>query len=101
MNETTDTRPQITHEQISRRAQELWEKYGRPSGRDEEIWLEAERSLQGPAAPTAAPEVSSSTGGPSSESSTAPSARGARKAGGASATAKMPSPRTGDRSGSR
>lgn len=34
-----------THEQISRRAQQLWENGGRPSGRDEEIWLEAERQL--------------------------------------------------------
>jgi hypothetical protein len=34
-----------THGQISRRAQELWENGGRPSGRDEEIWLEAERQL--------------------------------------------------------
>lgn len=34
-----------THEEISHRAQELWEKYNRPSGRDEEIWLEAERQL--------------------------------------------------------
>lgn len=34
-------------EDISQRARELWEKYGRPSGRDEEIWLEAERQLLG------------------------------------------------------
>jgi hypothetical protein len=34
-----------THEAISQRAQELWEKQGRPQGRDTEIWLEAERQL--------------------------------------------------------
>lgn len=36
-----------THQDISRRARELWEGYGRPTGRDEEIWLEAERQLLG------------------------------------------------------
>jgi hypothetical protein len=38
-------KPKPTHEQVSRRAQQLWENGGRPSGRDEEIWLEAERQL--------------------------------------------------------
>jgi len=47
MNETTSTAHSApTHEEISRRAQELWESYGRPVGRDEEIWLEAERNLR-------------------------------------------------------
>jgi hypothetical protein len=36
----------LRYEAISRNAQELWEKYGRPTGRDEEIWLEAERKLE-------------------------------------------------------
>jgi hypothetical protein len=35
------------HDDISARARELWEKYGRPTGQDEEIWLEAERQLLG------------------------------------------------------
>jgi|GEM_PF-710329 len=39
----TDARP--THEQISIRAELLWKAQGSPSGRDEEIWLEAERQL--------------------------------------------------------
>lgn len=43
-NSTVGTQP--SHEQITRRAQELWEQYGRPSGRDEEIWYEAERALK-------------------------------------------------------
>jgi hypothetical protein len=34
-----------SHEQISRRAEELWRKQGSPANRDEEIWLEAERQL--------------------------------------------------------
>lgn len=37
---------QPTPEQISRRAKALWESYDRPTGRDEEIWLEAERQLR-------------------------------------------------------
>lgn len=34
-----------THEQISRLAHELWEKRGQPAGRDDDIWLEAEKQL--------------------------------------------------------
>lgn len=43
----SEVRPTPHHEEISKRARELWEKYERPSGRDEEIWLEAERQLLG------------------------------------------------------
>jgi hypothetical protein len=39
-----------SHEEITLRARALWEAKGRPSGRDEEIWLEAEAQLRkGPA----------------------------------------------------
>ncbi len=51
MNETTSTLSNSTtlsHDQISQKAKELWERYGQPSGRDEEIWLEAERLLASP-----------------------------------------------------
>ena len=34
-----------SHEEITQRAQELWKAQGCPSGRDNEIWLEAERQL--------------------------------------------------------
>ena len=34
-----------SHEEVSNRAYELWENYGRPDGRDVEIWFEAEREL--------------------------------------------------------
>ena len=40
------SRSQATQEEISRRAQEIWETLGRPSDRDMEIWLRAERELQ-------------------------------------------------------
>lgn len=36
----------VSREDISQRARELWEGYGRPAGRDQEIWLEAERQLR-------------------------------------------------------
>jgi hypothetical protein len=39
-------RSQATQEKTSRRAQEIWEALGRPSDRDMEIWLRAERELQ-------------------------------------------------------
>lgn len=34
-----------TQDEISQRAQKLWQDSGRPEGRDTEIWLEAERQL--------------------------------------------------------
>ena len=40
-------RRETSHEEVARRARELWEQYGRPAGRDEQIWLEAERQLRG------------------------------------------------------
>lgn len=40
-------RRETTHEEIARRARGLWEQYGQPCGRDEQIWLEAERQLRG------------------------------------------------------
>jgi Protein of unknown function (DUF2934) len=33
-------------EKIRKRAREIWEDNGRPTGRDEEFWLQAERELQ-------------------------------------------------------
>lgn len=44
---TPDTRTLVLHEAVSRQAEKLWERYGRPQGRDEEIWLEAERQVLG------------------------------------------------------
>ena len=35
------------HDTISRQAYALWERYGRPDGRDVAIWLEAERQVLG------------------------------------------------------
>lgn len=43
----TPTRARPLHDEIAVRAYELWEGYGRPEGRDTEIWLEAERQLLG------------------------------------------------------
>lgn len=51
MNETTSALSNSaspSHDQISQKARALWERYGQPSGRDEEIWLEAERLLSSP-----------------------------------------------------
>ena len=36
----------LTHEQIAKRAQQIWEKKGRPVGQDEINWLEAEAQLK-------------------------------------------------------
>lgn len=47
MTAPADVRRIPLHDEISSRARELWEKYGRPADRDEEIWLEAERQLLG------------------------------------------------------
>jgi hypothetical protein len=46
----------MTQQDIGARAYELWEKEGRPDGRDLAHWLEAERFLQQQTpAPAAAP----------------------------------------------
>lgn len=99
MNESTSSlstanRAQPTHEEISHRAQELWENYGRPSGRDEEIWLEAERALQmtPPDAAQAAPATAPLDEAPAA---TAPSAASVapRKSRAGSAVPKMPGAR--------
>lgn len=66
MNETTSTLSNSTarpsHDQISQKAKELWERYGGPSGRDEEIWLEAERLLTAPNTPPNENNSSAGTG---------------------------------------
>jgi hypothetical protein len=38
--------PSPTDDQIRTRAHELWEIAGRPTGRDDEFWHEAERELK-------------------------------------------------------
>src|SRR5947208_2120425 len=35
-----------TENRVRRRAREIWVENGRPSGRDEEFWFEAERELR-------------------------------------------------------
>lgn len=42
-----DLRAIPLQEEIAACARELWLRYGRPVGRDEQIWLEAERQLLG------------------------------------------------------
>ena len=42
--------PKPTHEEIARRAYEIFEERGRPHGRDQEHWLEAEAQLKAPKA---------------------------------------------------
>lgn len=61
-------RQETSHQEISRRAEELWRQYGCPQGRDEAIWLEAERQLRGTASSLSAP----SSEGMGSFSSTPP-----------------------------
>ena len=36
----------VTHEVISKRAREIWEREGCPEGRDKEHWLQAEAELR-------------------------------------------------------
>ena len=40
------SRGQVPHEQVARRAEQLWRERGQPSGRDEQIWFEAEAALK-------------------------------------------------------
>jgi hypothetical protein len=41
------TRNVPLHDEIARRAEDIWNRSGRPSGRDVEFWLQAERELLG------------------------------------------------------
>ena len=43
----------ITQEMIARRAREIWERKGRPAGRDIENWSEAEAQLRAGQTPKA------------------------------------------------
>jgi hypothetical protein len=43
---TDRPRRSIAHDEIARRAEQLWRERGQPSGQDEAIWLEAESQLQ-------------------------------------------------------
>ncbi len=43
---TPSPRQQIAHEQIARRAEQLWRERNCPAGSDDAIWLEAESQLQ-------------------------------------------------------
>ena len=42
-----ETRTVPLHQQIASQAYTLWKNYGRPAGRDETIWMEAERQVLG------------------------------------------------------
>jgi hypothetical protein len=35
-----------SHDEVAQCAHQIWQEYGQPTGRDEEIWFEAERRLQ-------------------------------------------------------
>jgi hypothetical protein len=37
--------PKASEDQIRTRAHQLWEAAGKPEGRDQEFWIEAERQL--------------------------------------------------------
>lgn len=43
---TNLTRGQVSHDQIARRAEKLWQDRGEPTGQDDAIWLEAESLLK-------------------------------------------------------
>lgn len=47
--ESQDVRGEVAHEEIARRAHELWEQDGCPDGRSDYHWLEAEKQLRGAA----------------------------------------------------
>jgi len=46
MNTTIEHANQPDQQEIGRRAYQLWEKAGRPSGKDMDFWLEAEKQLR-------------------------------------------------------
>lgn len=57
-----------THEEVSELAKEIWQKHGCPAGRDTEIWLEAERTLNEASPSCREDEVQPSTARPKQKS---------------------------------
>ncbi len=43
MKTTSENNPHLDHEEIANLAKQIWEREGRPAGRDLECWLRAER----------------------------------------------------------
>jgi Protein of unknown function (DUF2934) len=41
-----ESRMQIDKEEIRKRAHQIWEEAGKPHGREDDIWLRAERQLK-------------------------------------------------------
>jgi hypothetical protein len=37
----------LREESVRSRAYQIWQRHGRPAGRDDEFWLQAERELEG------------------------------------------------------
>lgn len=44
----TATGPSLTPAEVAARAYEIWQASGRPDGRDQEHWFQAERELRSP-----------------------------------------------------
>jgi hypothetical protein len=61
-----------THEDVARRAYELWEAWGNPDGHDVEIWLMAERQLLTPTAPDNSPSETDGRGNGNTQESRTP-----------------------------
>jgi len=74
-----------THEQISRRAYEIFIERGQPEGRDLEHWLEAEKQLRATGQPKSAAPMAATPNTPSTTSApmraTQPGASNGRSAG--------------------
>ncbi|PTY08514.1 hypothetical protein DB347_02730 [Opitutaceae bacterium EW11] len=81
-----------THEQIASRAEVLWKAKGSPAGRDEEIWLEAERQLYDEAREIVGDPHSSPASSLSSEEPAMPSAPAKVSVQKASASENMTTP---------
>jgi hypothetical protein len=60
INRCESTMAEPTEDQIRTRAHQLWERAGRPEGREQDFWLEAERELRGKDATLNADEKSNS-----------------------------------------
>lgn len=74
-----DVRDRPLRDNVATRAKELWIGYGRPEGRDDEIWLEAERQLLGVDSQVRAEGGGSVAAKPRAQSQTAISTDNGRK----------------------
>jgi hypothetical protein len=78
MNKTIENNVTSDESSVSRVAYQLWEKAGRPAGRDLEFWLAAEAQVRAAVRPAVAVRTESAPSAPVAVKESKPATRAAR-----------------------